>query len=80
MDVFESKLNFKRLSFYQRKTNFTLDLGLDKVDIGQTFTLMNTLKTIAIGDVVNGKMNSTIKLNGTLNQSISQILTQYLEI
>lgn len=72
MDVFGGKLNLNGLVSTKEKTpTFTLDLGLDKVDIGQTFTLMNTLKTIApIGDVVNGKMNSTIKLNGTLNQSM----------
>ena len=39
---------------------------------------MNTFrKQWPIGDVVNGKMNLQ-KLNGTLNQSMSQILTQHL--
>lgn len=48
-----------------------MDLGLNTVDISQTFSMLNTLKTITpIADVISGKMNSTIKLNGNLTQTM----------
>jgi len=45
-----------------------MNLGLNKVDIAQTFTQLDMLKKIApIAGVINGKLNSTIKLSGNLN-------------
>lgn len=72
MDVFGGRLGLNGLVSTKGKVpTFDMNLGLDKVDVGQTFSLMNTLKTIApIADVINGKMNSTIQLSGTLNQSM----------
>ncbi|NMH27477.1 AsmA family protein [Flavobacterium silvaticum] len=47
---------------------FNLDLGMNKVDIQQTFTQLEMMKSIApIAGVVNGKLNSTIKVNGKLD-------------
>lgn len=72
MDVFGGRLGLNGLVSTKGKVpTFDMNLGLDKVDVGQTFSLMNTLKTIApIAEVINGKMNSTIQLSGTLNQSM----------
>ena len=47
---------------------FSMNLGLDQVDIAQTFTQLDMLKKIApIAGVINGKLNSTIKLSGNLD-------------
>lgn len=47
---------------------FNMDLGLNTVDIQQAFTQLEMLKNIApIAGVINGKLNSTIKLSGNLD-------------
>ncbi|AWA28902.1 AsmA family protein [Flavobacterium magnum] len=47
---------------------FNMNLGLNKVDIQQTFTQLDMMKSIApIAGVINGKLNSTIKLSGKLD-------------
>ncbi|HEY6142740.1 MAG TPA: AsmA-like C-terminal region-containing protein [Flavobacterium sp.] len=47
---------------------FNMDLNLNQVDIAQSFTQLDMLKKIApIAGIVNGKFNSTIKVNGNLN-------------
>lgn len=47
---------------------FNMNLGLNTVDIQQTFTQLDMLKKIApIAGVINGKLNSTIKLSGNLD-------------
>jgi hypothetical protein len=47
---------------------FDMDLGLNQVDIAQSFTQLEMLKKIApIAGIINGKLNSTIKLNGNLD-------------
>lgn len=47
---------------------FNMDLGLNQVDIAQSFTQLDMLKKLApIAGIVNGKINSTIKLNGNLD-------------
>ncbi len=47
---------------------FNMNLGLNKVDIAQSFTQLEMLKKIApIAGIINGKLNSTIKLNGNLD-------------
>ncbi|AWI24718.1 AsmA-like C-terminal region-containing protein [Flavobacterium pallidum] len=47
---------------------FNMSLGLNKVDIQQTFTQLDMMKNIApIAGVINGKLNSTIKLSGKLD-------------
>ncbi|UOK42780.1 MULTISPECIES: AsmA family protein [Flavobacterium] len=48
--------------------SFKMDLGLNKVDIAKSFTQLDMLKSIApIAGVVDGKLNSTIKLSGNLD-------------
>jgi hypothetical protein len=47
---------------------FEMNLGLNELDIAQSFTQLEMLKKIApIAEIINGKLNSTIKLNGFLN-------------
>jgi hypothetical protein len=47
---------------------FNMDLNLNQVDIEQSFTQLDMLKKIApIAGIINGKINSTIKLNGNLD-------------
>jgi hypothetical protein len=72
MDVFGGKIGLNGLVSTKNKVpTFDMDLGLSSVDISQTFSMLNTLKTITpIADVISGKMNSTIKLNGNLTQAM----------
>jgi len=45
-----------------------MDLKLNQVDIAQSFTQLDMLKKIApIAGIINGKLNSSIKLNGNLD-------------
>ncbi len=47
---------------------FNMDLKLNQVDIAQSFTQLDMLKKIApIAGIINGKLNSSIKLNGNLD-------------
>jgi hypothetical protein len=47
---------------------FDMKLNLNSVDIAQTFTQLDMLKNIApLAGVVNGKLNSGINVNGTLD-------------
>ena len=47
---------------------FGMELGLNGVDIQQSFTQLDMLKNIApIAGIINGKLNSTIHLNGNLD-------------
>lgn len=47
---------------------FDMNLNLNQVDIAQSFTQLEMLKKIApIAGIINGKLNSTIKLNGNLD-------------
>lgn len=56
------------VSTKEKISKFNMNLGLNKVDINQTFTQLNMMKKIApIAGVINGKLNSTIKLSGNLN-------------
>jgi hypothetical protein len=51
---------------------FNMDLGLNKVNITDSFTQLDMLKKIApIAGVVAGKLNSTIKLSGNLTQEMT---------
>ena len=51
---------------------FTMDLGLNQVNIAESFTQLDLLKKLApLAGIINGKLNSTIKLNGNLNEAMS---------
>jgi hypothetical protein len=47
---------------------FDMNLNLNQVDIQQSFTQLDMLKKIApIAGIINGKINTTIKMNGNLD-------------
>jgi len=51
---------------------FDMNLGLNAVNIAESFTQLDMLKSIApIAGVVNGKLNSTIKLSGNLQNDMT---------
>ncbi|WP_264519713.1 AsmA family protein [Flavobacterium sp. N1994] len=55
------------VSTKEKISKFNMDLGLNGVDIAQTFTQLDMMKKIApIAGVINGKLNSKIKLSGNL--------------
>ena len=56
------------VSTKKKVPNFKMDLGLNQVDIQQTFTQLEMMKKIApIAGVINGKLNSNIQLSGNLD-------------
>ena len=67
--IFGGKITADGLVSTKNKVpTFTMDLGLNTVDIAQSFTQLDMLKSIApIAGIINGKLNSTIKVNGTLD-------------
>jgi hypothetical protein len=47
---------------------FKMDLNLNQVNISETFTQLDMMKKIApIANVINGKLNSTIRVSGNLD-------------
>lgn len=51
---------------------FKMDLGLNQVNIAESFTQLDMLKSIApIAGVINGKLNSTINLSGNLTNDMT---------
>jgi hypothetical protein len=56
------------VSTKEKTPNFKMDLGMNQVDIQQTFTQLEMMKKIApIAGVINGKLNSSISLSGNLD-------------
>lgn len=73
MSVFEGNIGLTGTVSTKGKTpTFNMNLGLDKVNIAESFTQLNMLKSIApIAGVINGKLNSTIKLSGNLQNDMT---------
>lgn len=56
------------VSTKEKVPTFNMTLGLKNVDISQTFTQLEMLKSIApIAGIINGKLNSTIHVGGNLD-------------
>lgn len=56
------------VSTKEKVPTFDMNLGFNQVDIAQTFTQLDMMKKIApIAGIINGKLNSSIKLNGNLD-------------
>jgi hypothetical protein len=56
------------VSTKEKVPTFDMNLGFNQVDIAQTFTQLEMMKKIApLAGVINGKLNSTIKLKGNLD-------------
>ena len=67
-DIFGGSIAFNGdVSTKEKVSKFNMDLGLNGVDIQQTFTKLDMLKKIApIAGIINGKLNSKIKVSGNL--------------
>ena len=68
-NIFGGLITFNgEVSTKEKISNFNMDLELNGVDIAQTFTQLDMMKKIApIAGVINGKLNSKIKVSGNLN-------------
>ena len=56
------------VSTKEKTPKFNMNLNLNQVDIAQSFTQLDMLKKIApIAGIINGKLNSSIKLSGNLD-------------
>ncbi len=73
MDVFGGSIGLNGMvSTKGAKPIFNMDLGLNAVNIAESFTQVEMLKSIApIANVINGKLNSTIKLSGDLTDDMT---------
>ena len=67
-DIFGGLITFNgAISTKEKISKFNMDLGLNGVDIAQTFTQLEMMKKIApIAGIINGKLNSKIKFSGNL--------------
>jgi len=67
--IFGGAISFDgSVSTKEKTPNFKMDLGMNQVDIQQTFTQLEMMKKIApIAGVINGKLNSSISLSGNLD-------------
>ncbi|WP_130735255.1 AsmA-like C-terminal region-containing protein [Flavobacterium sp. J27] len=73
MDVFGGSIGLNGMvSTKGAKPTFNMDLGLNAVNIAESFTQVEMLKSIApIANIINGKLNSTIKLSGNLTDDMT---------
>ena len=73
MDVFGGNIGLNgTVSTKGDKPKFNMDLGLNAVNIAESFTQLDMLKSIApIANTINGKLNSTIKLSGDLTNDLT---------
>ena len=73
MDVFGGNIGLTgTVSTKGNTPKFNIDLGLNAVNIAESFTQLDMLKSIApIANTINGKLNSTIKLSGDLTQEMT---------
>lgn len=77
-DVFDGQIAFDgSISTQQSVPDFDMILGLKALDIGKAFTGLDFLKTVApVAGVLNGKINSTVKLQGQLDAaSMSPVMS-----
>jgi hypothetical protein len=67
-DIFGGSIAFNGdVSTKEKVSKFNMDLGLNGVDIAQTFTQLEMMKKIApIAGIINGKLNSKIRVSGNL--------------
>ena len=68
-NIFGGLITFNgEVSTKEKISKFNMNLELNGVDIAQTFTQLDMMKKIApIAGVINGKLNSKIKVSGNLN-------------
>lgn len=68
-NIFGGQIGVNGMVSTKEKTpKFNMNLNLNQVNIAETFTQLDMLKKIApIAGIINGKLNSTIKLSGNLD-------------
>ncbi|AWM14016.1 AsmA family protein [Flavobacterium sediminis] len=73
MDIFGGNIGLTgTVSTKENTPKFNMDLGLNSVNIAESFTQVDMLKSIApIANTINGKLNSTIKLSGNLTNDMT---------
>lgn len=73
MNVFGGQIALSGMVSTKEKTpKFAMDLGLNSLNISESFTQLAMLKAIApIANAVMGKLNSTIKLSGNLTDNMT---------
>ncbi|WP_299113602.1 AsmA-like C-terminal region-containing protein [uncultured Winogradskyella sp.] len=76
-DLFDGKLGISgNVSTKDKKPKFDMELAMQQFDISQSFKELELLKALApIAKVVQGKLNSTVKLNGLLDENFSPDLS-----
>ncbi len=73
MDVFGGEIGMNGLvSTKQKVSNFKMDLSLKELNISESFSQLEMLKSIApIAKTIEGIMNSTIQLSGNLTDDMT---------
>ena len=73
MSAFGGQIDLNgKVSTKETTPKFEMDLGLDAVNIAESFTQLDMLKSIApIANTILGKLNSTIKLSGDLTNEMT---------
>ncbi|WP_396191595.1 AsmA-like C-terminal region-containing protein [Flavobacterium sp.] len=68
-NIFGGQIGLNGMVSTKEKTpKFNMNLNLNQVNIAESFTQLDMLKKIApIAGIINGKLNSTIKLSGNLD-------------
>ena len=72
-DMFEGTMSINgNVSTKNETPTFNMDLGIDKFDIAKSFNGMDLLSSIApIAKMLQGKLNTDLKLKGNLDDSFS---------
>lgn len=72
-DVFDGEMSITgNVSTQENTPTFNINLGADGFDIAQSFTDLDLLKNLApIAKILDGTLNTTINLQGNLNESYS---------
>lgn len=73
MDIFGGNIGLTgTVSTKGNTPKFNMDLGLNAVNIAESFTQLDMLKSIApIANAISGKLNSNIKLSGNLTNDMT---------
>jgi hypothetical protein len=73
MTIFGGQIALSGMVSTKEKTpKFAMDLGLNSLNISESFTQLAMLKAIApIANTVMGKLNATIKLSGNLTENMT---------
>ncbi|RZN84819.1 MAG: AsmA family protein [Winogradskyella sp.] len=75
-DLFDGKLGISgNVSTKDTKPKFDMELAMQQFDVSKSFKGLDLLNALApIAKVVQGKLNSTIKLNGLLDENFAPVL------